>query len=106
MPAYMRVAPITALPNTLKMILSSIGGSCRSASLARAAGASASAAIAAGAMNRVQFWALAMSSSLVRVPVPEGRRGRGGLYRWPEEAAAGGLYARSAARANFMGQEC
>jgi len=53
MPAHMRVEPFTMVPNTLNVMLSSIGGSFRSASLARAAGASASAATAAGAMNRV-----------------------------------------------------
>jgi hypothetical protein len=28
------------------------------------------------------------------------------LYRWPEEAAAGGLYAQSAAEVDFMGRKC
>ncbi len=60
MPPHMRVEPMTGLPKTAKTIFSSIGGSCRSASLAKAAGAAARAATTAGAMKRVQFWALAI----------------------------------------------
>ena len=71
-PAYMSVAPMIGLPNTLKTILSSMGGSCRSASLANATGATASAASVAGTMNRVQFWALAIFSSYGCVQGPKG----------------------------------